>query len=114
MSVITGSWIEFRHHNVKEGKYWNDACRHFTGESWDGKIKEISMAGLDTLVLMAVALDGKTFYKSSVYPGYAYDWSDPLEAFFRATDKYGMNVFVGNGFWENWASPEPSISTESI
>lgn len=114
MSIITGSWFEFRHHNVKEGKYWNDACTHFNCGNWDKKIKEISNAGLDTLVLMAVALDGKTFYKSSICPGHDSGCVDPLEDFLTATDKYEMNVFVGNGFWEDWASSEPCINDESI
>lgn len=61
--------------------------------------------GLEYLVLMAVALDFKTFYPSRFLPTWEMACSDPLEALLQAADDHGIKVFVGNGFWGQWDSP---------
>ena len=61
--------------------------------------------GLEYLVLMAVALDFKTFYPSRLLPTWEMACSDPLEALLQAADDHGIKVFVGNGFWGQWDSP---------
>ena len=60
---ITGSWFEFQHHATVEGIEWNPALAHFTAAQWDAKVKEIADLGMEYLVLMATALDYKSFYK---------------------------------------------------
>ena len=49
---ITGTWFEFRHHNTKEGKHWNDTLHNFTEEQWRAKIREMKEAGLDQIALL--------------------------------------------------------------
>ena len=61
--------------------------------------------GLEYLVLMAVALDHKTFYPSRLLLAWEMACPDSLEALLQATDDHGMKVFVGNGFWGQWDSP---------
>ena len=61
--------------------------------------------GLEYLVLMAVALDFKTFYPSRLLPAWEMACPDPLEALLQAADDHGIKVFVGNGFWGQWDSP---------
>lgn len=61
--------------------------------------------GLEYLVLMAVALDFKTFYPSRLLPAWDMACPDPLEALLQAADDHGIKVFVGNGFWGQWDSP---------
>ena len=39
---IVGTWFEFWHHNLKEGKYWNQICRQFSAEQWEAKVDEIA------------------------------------------------------------------------
>ena len=43
---ITGTWFEFRHHNTKEGVYWNDTLQNFTEEQWRAKLREMKEAGV--------------------------------------------------------------------
>ena len=102
---IAGSWFEFQHHNRAEGVYWNPACARFDAAAWHAKVGEMAAIGLEYLVLMAVALDHKTFYPSRLLPAWEMACPDPLEALLQATDDHGMKVFVGNGFWGQWDSP---------
>ncbi len=39
IKAIEGSWFEFQHHSLIEGKYWNPALAAFTAEQWDKKNK---------------------------------------------------------------------------
>ena len=102
---IAGSWFEFQHHNRAEGVYWNPACARFDAAAWHAKVGEMAAIGLEYLVLMAVALDHKTFYPSRLLPAWEMACPDPLEALLQATDDHGIKVFVGNGFWGQWDSP---------
>ncbi len=102
---IRGSWFEFQHHNKAEGVYWNPACAQFSAADWHEKVGEMAAIGLDYLVLMAVALDHKTFYPSALWPSWELACSDPLEALLSAADDHQIRVFVGNGFWGQWDSP---------
>lgn len=63
---IEGSWFEFQHHNLPEGKYWNSTLENFTCQQWDTKVKEIANAGLKYLVLLDVAIYDKSFYPSTL------------------------------------------------
>ena len=45
MKTITGSWLEFQHHNAAEGTYWNPVCFRFTEEQWRQKVREMSTFG---------------------------------------------------------------------
>lgn len=99
---IMGSWFEFTHSFAPEGKYWNPVLPQFTEQQWKDKIKEIHEAGLEYLVLMAIANDGKTFYPSKLQPRYDYVCQDPLEAVLSAADECGIKFFVSNDFWSDW------------
>jgi hypothetical protein len=98
---IMGSWFEFTHGFAPEGKYWNSVLPKFTEEQWKAKVKEISETGMEYLVLMAVANEGKTFYPSKLQPRYDYACADPLEAVLSAADECGIKFFVGNDFWSS-------------
>lgn len=97
---ITGSWFDFYHPNPYEGDCWNSTTQRFTAADWDSKLAEMAEAGLDTLVLLNVALHGKAFYPSDIW---SYRWDtvcpDPLEAVLAAGDRLGMTIYVGNGFY---------------
>jgi hypothetical protein len=102
---IEGSWFEFQHHSAAEGKYWNPALEKFTAEQWKQKIKEIADAGLKYLVLLDVAIYGKSFYPTKLLPQYTLGCPDPLEAILSAADEYGIRFFVSNGFFGDWTNP---------
>lgn len=97
---ISGSWFDFYHCNPYEGDTWNSTTQRFTADDWSLKLAEMAEAGLDTLVLLSVALHGKAFYPSEVMP---WRWDtvcpDPLEAVLQAGDRLGMRLFLGLGFF---------------
>lgn len=99
---ITGSWFEFQHHSSIEGVYWNETLKDFTHEDWFNLVKEMKEFGMDKLVLMHVALNHKTYYKSKILPQHTLRTENPLETLLSAADKYNMKVFIGNGFWGKW------------
>ncbi len=102
---IEGSWFEFQHHSAAEGKYWNPALEKFTTEQWKEKIQEIAEAGLKYLVLLDVAIYGKSFYPTKLLPQHTLGCPDPLEAILSAADEYGIRFFVSNGFFGDWTNP---------
>ncbi|WP_430973175.1 DUF4434 domain-containing protein [Sunxiuqinia rutila] len=102
---IVGSWFEFQHHSAAEGKYWNPTLEKFTAEQWDAKVKEIADAGMRYLVLLDVAIYGKSFYPTSLLPKHEMGCEDPLEVVLTAADKYGIRFFVSNGFFGEWTKP---------
>jgi|GEM_PF-4454561 len=61
---ITGTWFEFWHHNIPEGKYWNPICRHFSAEQWGAKVDELASVGMKYIVLMATALGYEEYAES--------------------------------------------------
>jgi Domain of unknown function (DUF4434) len=102
---ITGSWFEFQHHATVEGVDWNPMCARFTCEQWDAKIKEIAEAGIDHLVLMATALDYRSFFPTKIFPEWKLNCPEPMEAVLSAADKYGVKFFIGGGFYGDWTDP---------
>ena len=70
MKKINGTWFEFRHFGVPEGKYFNPFLMTFTPEQWVAMIEDIAGLGMEYLVLMCSALDVKTFYKSELFEEY--------------------------------------------
>jgi UDP-galactopyranose mutase len=76
---VEGSWFEFQHHSKVESKYWDHVLKNFTAEQWDRKVKEIADAGIKYLVLLHIAIDGKTFYPSRLLPKHQLGCDDPLE-----------------------------------
>ncbi len=111
---IVGSWFEFSHGFAPEGKYWNSVLPQFTGQQWKAKIKEMSEAGMEYLVLMAVANEGKTFYPSKLQPRYEYTCSDPLEAVLSAADECGVKFFVSNDFWSDWRDGKKMMADNEV
>lgn len=111
---VEGSWFEFQHHNVVEGKYWDHVLKSFTADQWDRKVKEISETGIKYLVLLHVAIDGKTFYPSELVPKYQLGCEDPLETVLTAADKYGVRFFVSNDFFGDWLNVEAMMKDKAV
>ncbi|MDR0714602.1 MAG: DUF4434 domain-containing protein [Bacteroidales bacterium] len=111
---IAGSWFEFEHHNQAEGKYWNGEMAKFTAAQWKEKIREMHGAGLEYLVLLAVACDGKTYYPSRLQPRHDYLCDDPVEAVLSAADECGIKFFISNDYWADWRQVEKAMNSEDI
>ena len=76
--------------NKVEGKYWNKECANFTENMWKEKIKEMSELKMEYIVLMASALDGKTFYKSNHFPSFEINCKNCLDVLYQTADEYNM------------------------
>ena len=109
---FVGSWFEFEHHNQPEGVYWNPTVAKFTTEQWKTKIKEMHEIGMEYLVLLAVAYEGKTYYPSKLQPRHDYVCPDPLEAVLQAADECGIKFFMSNDYWSDWLRVTKGMSDE--
>lgn len=104
---INGSWFEFWHHNLPEGKYMNPVCRYFSAEQWAAKVEEMHSLRMKYIVLTCSALIyddyGEAYFDTDVLP-FAKDMTckDPIEVMLNAADKYDMRVFMSAGFYGNW------------
>jgi hypothetical protein len=112
---ITGTWFEFRHHNTKEGKYWNDTLHNFTEEQWRAKIREMKEAGLDQIALLATALKDKAYFKTDIF---SEKWQlavdDPIEIVLDEADKIELKVYMSTGFYGNWRDPRKNMTDPEI
>jgi hypothetical protein len=111
---IIGSWFEFEHVYAPEGKYWNPVLPKFTAEQWTAKIKEMHEAGLEYLVLMAIAFDDKTYYPSKLRPQHDYACADPLETVLSAADECGIKFFISNDFWSDWQNSKKMMTDPDV
>jgi len=97
---ITGTWFDFRHQSAFDGNYWNGHTAKFTARQWEVKVQEMTGLGMETLVLMAVAVEAKPFYPSKVLKErWELACPDPLEAVLSAADKHQARVYLGVGFF---------------
>lgn len=111
---IDGTFFEFLHHNIPEGKYWNPALEKFTAENWRQKVREISAVGMEYIVVMATALYNKCYFKSSVFPFAQIPCTDPIEELLCEADKCGVKVFLGNGFYGDWRKASQNITSKEV
>ncbi|MBO5766889.1 MAG: DUF4434 domain-containing protein, partial [Clostridia bacterium] len=106
LKKITGTWFEFQHHNIPEGKYWNPICRWFTDEQWEAKVDEIAELGMKYIVLLTTAQvyenDAFAYFNTDIYPFYNMGAKDPMGALLRAADRNGIKVFVSCGYYGVW------------
>lgn len=118
LKPITGTWFEFHHHNLPEGVYWNPICRRFTDAQWQSKVAEMASIGLKHIVLMASSMvypdSCEAYFKTDIYPRADMTAADPMEALFCAADRYGMNVFVGTGFYGFWQDTFNNMTSPEV
>ena len=111
---IDGTFFEFLHHNISEGKYWNPAIDRFTGDEWREKVREIASLGMEYIVVMATALYEKCYFKSSVFPFADIPCTDPIEELLCEADNCNIQVFLGNGFYGDWRKATDNISSKEV
>ena len=103
---MAGSWFEFQHQATVEGVDWDPECVRFTCPQWAAKVKEIAGVGMEYLVLMATALDYRSFFPTTLFPPWRLACSNPLETVLSAADQCGVKFFIGDGFYGDWRSPK--------
>lgn len=96
---ISGSWFEFNHPGGKEGVNWDGDLERFTASMWRDKVFEIRETGMEYLVLMNMAVNGKAYYDTALAPKIRMGCDDPLEEVLSAADECGIRFFISNGFW---------------
>ena len=99
---VKGTWINLFWQDERNN-YMNPRCTDNTDpELWRLKIKELHEIGMEYLVIMAVANEGKACYPSDfMEPAYPAERESPVEAIMSAADEYGMNVFMSCGWARN-------------
>lgn len=112
--VITGTFLDFQHHNTAEAPYWNPQAAAFTDAMWEAKVEEMADLGIHYIVVMAVALNGYSFYPSEIYPKYPLRAEDPVKAILTAAERRGVKVFLGAGFYGDWRDPYRAFRDSGI
>jgi hypothetical protein len=73
---------------------------------------------MEYLVLMATALDFRSFFPSTIFPQWKLGCPEPMEAVLSAADKYGIKFFIGGGFYGDWTDPgilsDPRAATRRL
>lgn len=99
---VTGSWLNLFYQDERN-KYTNpEAIDNTDSELWRSKIDQMHRMGIEYVVLMAVANDGKADYPSVIMPpAYPADRESPVEAILDQAAQNGMHVFLSIGWAEN-------------
>lgn len=105
---INGSWIEFHHLGIPEGKYFNPMTHNFSAKQWITKVREMHELKMKYLVIMETANFDGDKYEEVYYPSKIYKQSkeikckNGIEVILNECDKLGMKVFISIGFYTNW------------
>lgn len=96
---ITGSFINLAYQDVRN-KYTNLRYDANTDPAlWECKVEELHQMGVEYLVFMAVANEGKAFYPSALMPRcYPQERKSPVDAIMDAAANRGMKVFMSTGW----------------
>lgn len=99
---ITGTWINFPYKDVRN-KYTNPLPFDNTDPVlWKTKVRELANMGIEFLVLMEVANEGKAYYPSRLMPPvYNTLLQSPVEAIMEEADKLKLKVFMSTGWAKN-------------
>lgn len=99
---VTGSWLNLFYQDERN-KYTNpEAVDNTDPDLWRAKIDQMHRMGIEYVVLMAVANDGKADYPSGIMPlAYPADRKSPVDAILDRAADNGMKVFLSIGWAEN-------------
>ncbi len=99
---VKGTFINFTYMDERN-KYMNPAEIAMTSpDLWHLKIQELSEMGIEYVILMYVANDGKAFYPSEfMQPAYSAGKESPVDAIMNEADRRGIKVFMSTGWAKN-------------
>lgn len=102
IKLVTGTFINLAYQDVRN-RYTNPQDIDMTSpQLWTAKVEEMHQMGMEYLIFMAVANDGKAFYPSELMPHhYPTGQTSPVEAIMDAAAARGMKVFMSTGWAEN-------------
>ena len=96
---ITGTWINLAYKDVRN-KYTNPQNFDNTDPKlWAAKVRELAAMGIEYLVFMEVANEGKAYYPSKIMP-WLYDkgTKSPVDAILDEAAKHNVKVFMSTGW----------------
>ncbi len=111
LKPVSGTWFEFTHHNIAEGKYWSNELRNFTAEQWEEKIDEIASLGMKYIVLLASSHKDddagieESYFETDIFPMAEMKCKNPMDVLFNAAEKRGLKIFVSTSFYGHWKQP---------
>ena len=99
---ITGTWVNLAWKDVRN-KYSNPLDVDMDGAAlWRTKVGEWHRMGLEYLILLEVANEGKAYYPSEIMPHiYPEQAGSPVSAILDEAARYGMKVLLSTGWAEN-------------
>lgn len=99
---ITGTWVNLAWKDVRN-KYSNPLDVDMDGAAlWRTKVGEWHRMGLEYLILLEVANEGKAYYPSQIMPHiYPEQEGSPVSAILDEAARYGMKVLLSTGWAEN-------------
>lgn len=99
---VTGSWINLFYQDERN-KYTNpDGIDMTDPDLWRAKVDQMRRMGVEYLVFMAVANEGKADYPSRLMPSaYPADRESPVSAIMDQAARDGMKVFLSIGWAES-------------
>ena len=96
---VTGTFINLPYQDVRN-KYTNPP--HIDGtdpQMWAAKVAEMKKMGMEYLVFMSVANEGKAYYPSGLMEWHYPKWrQSPVDAIMDAAAEHGMKVFMSTGW----------------
>ena len=106
---VRGTWINFAYQDERN-KYMNPEGVDATSpELWRLKVKELSGMGIEYLIIMFVANEGKSFYPSKFMPAaYPAGRESPVESIMNAADENNLKVFMSTG-WAKDQDDNPGL-----
>ena len=96
---VTGTFINLAYQDVRN-KYTNPPYLDNTDPSmWAAKVAEMKKMGMEYLVFMAVANEGRSYYPSRIMQWQYPTWrKSPVDAIMDAAAEHGMKVFMSTGW----------------
>lgn len=116
---INGSWLEFHHLGIPEGKYFNPMIHNFSEEQWRCKVQEMAELKMKYIVIMETANFDDDQYHECYYESKYYEKSkevvcpNPIGVILDECDKLNMKVFISVGFYSNWWKTYDNMTKES-
>lgn len=99
---VKGTWINFAWQDERN-KYMNPDGTDLTSpDLWRLKMKELSEMGIEYVIIMYVANEGRSFYPSVFLPpAYPANRESPVEAIMNSADELNIKVFMSTGWAKN-------------
>lgn len=116
---INGTFLEFHHFGLPEGKYFNPIIHGFDDEQWKEKIRELASLNMKYVVILATAYTDdviqESYFKSNVYPySKMIAAKEPIRAVLEEADKHNMKVFLSAGTYGPWMRPDQNLIREDV